>query len=170
MFSAVKTRWRLLLPILIIGCLTGMSQTNQPSSKSPAGVMRDLRLKMLMTRAAELGQKPTPEFPHVFGILMDWPIEAGTVSVVSFSTGDASIYTTGTFGILGGIGHETVREAAKNFVKAGEKHFNDGSPTKDYPYPEAGKVRFYFVCYDGVRTLETNLETARTGKDKYSDL
>jgi hypothetical protein len=147
-----------------------MSQTNQPPKKSPAEIMRELRLKMLTTGAAELGLKPTPEYPRVFGVLMDWPIEAGTVTVVSLSTGDASIYTTATFGVFGGIGHETVRDAARGFVKVAEKHFDDAATTNEFPYPKAGKVRFYLVCYDGVRVLETDLEPARAGKNHYSDL
>jgi hypothetical protein len=64
---------------------------NEPSKKSPAEVMRELRLKMLTTSPAEFGQKPTPEYPRAYGVLMDWPVETGTVSVVSLSSGDAFI-------------------------------------------------------------------------------
>src|ERR1041385_817334 len=114
-----------------------------------ADAMRELRLKML-TAPAELDLKPSREFPRVCGVLMDWPIEMGTTSfvttVVSLSTGDASIYSTGTFGVFGGIGHETVRSAAKSFVTAGERHHEEATPTKDYHYPTSGRVRFYLVC------------------------
>ena len=103
---------RLLITLLIVLSFTGMSQTNEPPKKGPAELMRELRLKMLTTRPAELGQEPTQEYPHIYGILMDWPIETGIVSVVSLSSGDASLYTTGTFGVIGGIGHETVRVSA----------------------------------------------------------
>jgi hypothetical protein len=160
----------LLITILIAGCFSAMSQTKEPPKKSRADVMRELRLKMLTTPPAEFGQQPTPEYPHVCGVLMDWPIDAATVSVVSLSTGDASIYTTGTFGVLGGIGHESVRNAARRFVRLGEKHLDEATVTKDYPYPKAGRVRFYLVCYDGVRTLEADLESVKAGKDKCSDM
>jgi hypothetical protein len=125
---------------------------------------------MLTAPAAELGQKPSTEYPRVYGVLMDWPIEQGTVSVVSFSSGDSSIYTTGTFGVIGGIGHETVRDAARNFVKVAEKHYDEATPTKDYPYPNAGRVRFYLVCYDGVRTLDADSVSIKSVTDKCSDL
>jgi hypothetical protein len=160
----------LLMVYLIIGCSTAMSQTNEPSKKSASEVMRELRLKMLTTRPVDLGQKPTQEYPRVCGVLMDWPIDTGIVSVVSLSTGDASVYTTGTFGVIGGIRDERVRSAAKNFVKVGEKHYNEAIPTKDYPYPNIGHVRFYFVCYDGVRTIDADLVSVHRGQDKYSDL
>ena|SRR2546421_3836007 len=157
------------MALLVVGRCTVTSQTNEPPKKMNADVMRELRLKMLAA-PAELGLKRTPEYPRACGVLMDWPIEAGTVTVVSLSTGDASIYSTGTFGVLGGIGHETVRSAAKRLVKVGEKHYDDATPTKVYPYPKSGRVRFYLVCYDGVRTIEADLESVKTGKHKCSDL
>jgi hypothetical protein len=163
----------LLIAVLTSGCFTAMSQTNQPSTKNNAEIMRQLRLKMLAA-PAELSLKPTQEFPKVCGVLMDWPIDMGGTSfvstVVSLSTGDASVYTTGTFGVFGGIGHESVRIAAKSLVRVGEKHYADAAPTTDYSYPKVGRVRFYLVCYDGVRMLETDLESARRGTDKCSDL
>lgn len=159
----------LLIAILVVGCFTAMSQTNQPSTKMNAEMMSQMRLKMLAVTAV-LDLKPTLEYPRICGVLMDWPIEMGTVTVVSLSTGDASVYSTGTFGVLGGIGYETVRNAAQSCVKVAEKHYDQATPTKDYPYPKSGRVRFYLVCYDGVRTIEADLESLRTGNHKCSDL
>ena len=160
----------LFIAFLIIGCSTSMPQTNEPPKKSPAELMREMRLKQLTMPPTEFGQNPTPEYPRVCAVLMDWPIEAGTVTAVARTTGDASVYTTGTFGVFGGIGHETVTSAAKGCVKVAERHFDDSSPTKDYPYPKAGRVRFYLVGYDGVRVIDRDLESLRMGKDKCSDL
>jgi hypothetical protein len=159
----------LLIAILVAGCCAALPQTNQPSKKMNAEAMRELRLKMLAA-PTELGLKPTQEYPRVCGVLMDWPLEAGTLTVVSLSTGDASIYSTGTFGVIGGIGHEKVRSAAKSFVKAAEKHYEEATLTKDYPYPKSGRVRFYLVCYDGVRTIEADLESLSKRKHRCSDL
>jgi hypothetical protein len=55
-------------------------------------------------------------------------------------------------------------------VKVAEKHYDEAAPTKDYPYPSAGHVRFYLVCYDGVRTMEADFEALKSGRDKCSDL
>jgi hypothetical protein len=159
----------LLITALFFGWFTVMSQTNQPSAKNNAVMMRQMRLKM-MNAPAELGLKPTQEYPRVCGVLMDWPIQMGTITVVSLSTGDASVYSTGTFGVLGGIGHEDIRDAARHLVKVGEKHYDDATPTKDFPYPKAGRVRFYLVCYDGVRVIDEDLDSVRSGKDTSSDL
>jgi hypothetical protein len=159
----------ILIVILITSCCTVLPQTNTPSKKMNAELMRELRLKMLAA-PSEMDLKPTSEFPRVCGVLMDWPIDQGTVTVVSLSTGDASIYSTGTFGVFGGIGHATVRIAATNFVKLADKYYDQATPTNDYPYPKPGLVRFYLVGFNGVRTIEADLNSLRNGRDKYSDL
>lgn len=160
----------LFITSLIVACFTAMPQTNEPPKKSPAELMREMRLKQLTTPPKEFGQKPTPEFPPVCAVLMDWPIEAATATIVARSTGDASIYTTGTFGVFGGIGHESVRRAAQNCAKIADGHFQDATVTKDYPYPRTGRVRFYLVGYDEVRAIDCDIESLMTGKAKCSDL
>lgn len=148
-----------------------MSQTNQPSRKPPAEVMRELRTKMLTTPARDFGIQPTKSFPRVYGVLMDyWPMDDLTVTIVSLCDGNASLYTTSTFGVIGGFGHDSVRAAATRLVTAAEKHHDAAAPTRDYPYPKPGRVRFYLVCFDGVRMIETDEATLKTGKDKCSDL
>jgi len=163
-------RLRLLISLLLAFCISAMSQTNQPPKANPAEVMQLLRMKMLTNSPAELGQKASLEYPRVCGILMDWPLENATVSVVSLSTGDASIYTTGTFGIIGGIGHESARKAATNFVKLADNYYRQAKSTKDYSLPKSNRVRFYLVCYDGVRVIEDDLNSVTSRKSKYSDL
>jgi hypothetical protein len=147
-----------------------MSQTNDPAKKTPADVMHEIRLKVLTTPSSQLSQKPTPEYPHVYAMLMDWPIDDTTVSVMASSVGDASIYTTGNFGVIGGIQHESVRSLAKSFVKVAEKHHDQAIATKEFAYPRPGRVRFYLICYDDVRMIEADAGSLASGKDKCSDL
>jgi len=42
--------------------------------------------------------------------------------------------------------------------------------TKDIPIRQARRVRFYLICYDGVRVIDADLESLSSGKDKDSDL
>jgi hypothetical protein len=147
-----------------------MSQTNDPAAKDGAAMMRDLRIKVLTTPPSAFGIKPNPEFPRVCSIVMDWPLGTNTITVFSSCTGDASIYSTSTFGVIGGIGHETVRTAAKKFVSVSELHYDEAVPTKDYPYPKPGRVFFYLVCFDGVRKIDVDEQSLRGEKDKLSEL
>jgi hypothetical protein len=144
------------------------AQTAAPQQNS-ANAGHDLRLMMLTTPAAKTGERPTKEFPRVYGILMDWPVGEQTATVFSSSFGAASLYTTSTFGIIGGEGHESVRIAATNFVRAADRLFNSAIPTTEYPYPNADHVRFYLLTFEGVRVLDTDLPSIENRTSKYAE-
>ena len=132
--------------------------------------MRELRVKMLTTQASEVGIQPSATYPRVYGVLMDWRFGEQTATVVSMGNGQASLYTTATFGVIGGEGHESVRTAAIAFVRTAQVHYDEGVPTTEYPYPELGHTRFYLICFDGVRVIDTETDAVADGTDKRSDL
>src|SRR5436189_975315 len=127
-------------------------------------------MMMLTTPWEETGVKPTSEFPRIYGILMDWPIGDITATIFSTSTGAASLYTTSTFGVIGGEGHETVRTAAISFVRAADRFLDAATPATEYPYPNADRVRFYFLTFDGVRVIDTDFASIKNGSSKYAEL
>ena len=55
-------------------------------------------------------------------------------------------------------------------MKIAETHYDDAVLTKDFPYPKAGHIYFYLVCFDGVRMIDVEEESLRTGKTKCVDL
>lgn len=160
-----------LLAIILIGGLPlgAMSQTNNPSTKNPAEMMREMRLKIL-NPASQMSLKLSKDYPRVATVLMDWPMGTNVISVYGACTGDASIYTTATFGVMGGVGHEPVPQAAHDLVKIGEKHCDAAVSTKDFPYPKPGHIYFYLVCYDDVRKIEVDEDLLKNGTSKYSNL
>jgi hypothetical protein len=97
----------------IFSFLFGSAAQEKPSaaSRNPANAGRELR-QMILNSPPEKFAKPSKEFPRVYGVLMDWPIDKNTATVFSASDGAASLYTTSTFGIVGGEAHENVRKAA----------------------------------------------------------
>ena len=151
--------------------LTGCSKPQPPAAKrNSADAGGDLRMMMLTTSPEKMGEKPTKDFPRIYAVLMDWPLGEQTATVFSTSTGAASLYTTSTFGIIGGEGHEKVRTAAMNFVHAADRFLDASTPTTEYPYPTAGHVRFYFLTFEGVRVIETDLASITSGTNKYGEL
>jgi hypothetical protein len=143
------------------------AQSPAPQQQNSSDGGRGLRLMMLTTPAERTGERPTKEFPRVYGILMDWPVGEQIATVFSSSSGAASLYTTSKFGIIGGEGHESVRIAAKNFVRAADRLFDPAIPTTEYPYPDAQHVRFYLLTFEGVRVLDTDLASITSGTSKY---
>jgi hypothetical protein len=147
------------------------SRAQSPELKrNPADVGRALREMMLTTPAAKTGVAPTEEFPRIYAVLMDWPTNKTVATVFSSSTGAASLYTTSTFGIIGGEGHQTVRTAAMRFVRVADRFFDSSTPTTECPYPTDDRIRFYFLTFDGVRVIETDLASITNGTSKYAEL
>jgi hypothetical protein len=140
------------------------------SNKDPADAGKELRRMMLRMPPQDLGISPTKEFPSVYGVLMDWPIGEQTATIFSACTGSASLYTTSTFGIIGGEGHASVRAASAAFVKAAGRFYESAASTSDYPYPAADKVRFYLLTFHGVRVIETDVSSVTRGAGPYAEL
>lgn len=161
----------LVVAVGFLSLLSGIDSNGQapPRQRNPADAGRELRLMMLTTPPARIGEKPTKQFPRVYGILMDWPIDKQTATVFSTSSGTASLYTTSTFGIIGGEGHESVRIAAIKFVRAADRLFDSAIPTTQYPYPDPGRVRFYLLTFDGVRVLDTDFASIMNRTSKYAE-
>lgn len=164
-------RTTLILLMGFFSFLFGSSSSAQSpeDKKNPDNAGRDLRKMALTTPPEKFGIKPTKEFPRVYGVLMDWPIGDVTATVFSSSAGAASLYTTATFGIIGGEGHESVRKAAIKFVSAADRLFDLATPTTEYPYPAANHVRFYLLTFDGVRVVDTDLASIENGTSKYGE-
>ncbi|CAN5355433.1 hypothetical protein BH11PLA2_BH11PLA2_19850 [soil metagenome] len=132
--------------------------------------MRKLRLKALNASPADFGLKPTQEFPKVYGALAEFPMDEGTLTIVSLCDGNASLYTTGTFGVIGGFAHEPVRNAAATFVRAAQGFQDEAVTTNEFPYPKSDRVRFYLLTFDGVRFIDTDLASLEAGTNKYFTL
>lgn len=144
---------------------------NSAKAHEPEQVGRELRLMMLKTPPDEFGFKPSAEFPIVYAVIMDWPIGAPNIAtIVSALDGSASLYTTSTFGIIGGESHPGVRRAAIEFVRAAERFVPESKQTDDFAYPAADRVRFFLLTFKGVRVIETDLRAVSSGKAPESAL
>jgi hypothetical protein len=144
-------RWGLVL-LLLLGLSPSVTSGQEAGRRDPAQVMRGLRLSFLSSPPV----RPASGNPRVLGVAMDWPLGEHTATLVSALDGSASLYTTATFGIIGGDAHEAVRSAAQRFVKLADAHHDEAVPTRDYAYPGKGKVRFYLRTVGDVRVIEAD--------------
>ena len=164
-------RTRRLLVIAMLLPTLGSGAALAQDGKNTSQAMRDLRVAFLSTSASSMGFQPSREYPRVFGVAMDWPIGEHTATIVTALDGSASLYTTATFGIIGGgPTHEAVRAAAQRFVKTAATHHDEAAPTSNYTYPSQGKVRFYLRTFDGARLIETESASVYSTSGKYSPL
>lgn len=99
----------------------------------------------------------------VYGVIMDWAMDGATATIVSYTTGDASMYLSSGGGIIGGIRYEQVNKAAKQFVNVAQQYINKASKTENTDQPLTNQVKFYlltnkgkFVAQDNMKNFENN--------------
>ncbi len=83
--------------------------------------------------------------------------------------GNASIYGPAV-NISDNLQTKQVRDAAVSCVLDAEKQHDYAVVVKDYSYPKLGCVRFYILCFDGTRVVESTESDLRSGKDRSSSL
>jgi hypothetical protein len=150
----------------------GCSQENDVTidNKNPADAGKGLRLLALTTSADKLGFILEKDYPKVYGVITDWNLGDQIASILAVKDGTASLYTTSTFGIIGGHEHDAMRKAAKEYVRIAGQYYEKSTPVSDYPYPKEGKVNFFLLTYDGVRLCIGDEEGINKGKDETTSL
>lgn len=156
---------------LITGALSalGLAAQAQAADRQHPGpeVMRQLRERALTAPASDFGIRSTTELARTYGVLIDFPIDQQTATIVALGDGSASLYTASTFGIIGGGGHQSVKAAATRLITAADASFDQARPTRDYSYPAPGQVRFYLVSFSGVRVIDASLAAIESDRSTY---
>ncbi len=86
----------------------------------------------------------------VYGIIMDWGMSGATATIVSYQTGDASLYLSSGGGVIGGGQHENVSSKAKQFVGLGQSFLDKATKTEKTTLPETDIIKFYFLTNKGI--------------------
>ena len=157
-FAAVLAIAALVVFLLIRW--TGSSSTqngalapeDQPYQVVP--IYTQLRDRALHTPAADLGLAHPHDNTVPFAVLMEMGTPKAVVSLVAFSTGDASLYFSTGGGVIGGIGHERVVAAARRLVSQSQELVPSMMETKDTPLPKPGRLRFYVRTQQGLFVAE----------------
>jgi hypothetical protein len=136
----------------------------------PKDTGKTLRMMALKSSPKDLGFSPDQDYPKVYGILMDWRIGEETASVLAMRDGTASLYTTSTFGIIGGGRHEKVHRAAEQCTKLANHFLDISSATTNFAYPKEGEVFFYLLTYEAVRLCSGNERAIIQGNDSMRPL
>ncbi len=120
-------------------------------------------------RALALGRTPDnfgieliTDAVAVYSVVMDFrPEEQVIATVVGSVSGDASLYTSGGFGVIGGFRHDAVRKAAVSLVDVAQSALERFHTTSEYPEAVPGETRFFALTNRGVLTaaaLDVQLE------------
>ena len=105
-----------------------------------------------------------------YGIIMEWDITDAIISVVTFQTGDASMYISTGQIFMGGFAHETVKNSTKQLVENGQEYLKLAKPTTETPHPDKGCVRFYFLTNKGKFYIQDTVENIENNKSSLTKL
>jgi hypothetical protein len=117
-----------------------------------AKIFRDLRKQALSVRASDLGLEPGES--QLWGVLMETGFPEAVVTLASFAEGTTSLYFSTGGGTIGAGEHASVRAAAERFLAAADENLGQFSPTREYPLPSEGRVRFYVHTFHGLLTAD----------------
>lgn len=158
--------------LLLVNCGLGFAGENvmENSPQDSKEAMADLRRMALTSSPEHFGLARNADSAEVYGIMMEFRIDDDTISILSMKDGSASLYTTSTFGVIGGGEHESVRRVAQAFVQTAQKYYENSAPTSNFDYPPAGQVRFYLLTYDGVRVCSALEQDIFEEKDVHYEL
>jgi hypothetical protein len=87
------------------------------------------------------------------------------VTLVGMVDGTTSLYFSNGGGILGSGGHAPAAAATRGWLESAEQFKNTMTPTEEFPFPAADRVRFYLVTSGGVRTAEAGEKDLRAKRD-----
>jgi len=129
-----------------------------------------MRKMALNVTAEELGFKIPEDSIKVYGIITDLEIGDGTATVVTYLTGDASIYLSSGGGFIGAGQHESVQKVTKNFIDNAHLISFKGKLFKNPDLPTSGNANFYFLSNKGTTLITESIVKMESGGSEYSKL
>ena len=130
----------------------------------------DLRKMALLVTAEQLGFQIPEDSIKIYGIITDLDMGDGTATVVTYLTGDASIYLSSGGGFIGAGQHESVQKMTKEFVDNGHLISFKGKPYENPDLPTKGNANFYFLSNMGNTRIIESIGKMESGESEFSKL
>jgi hypothetical protein len=160
------------LAVIVAVTLFVFAQKGTQAVQSAKGYKTYLGLRNLILTGSrtKFSLPATSRLTEPWGVVMDWGIKSGTVTVVAMSDGSASIYLSSGGGSLGGVGQEAIRNAAKRSVVLASTVQPEMKESKSFPLPQTGYVGFYALTDSGVFSEQVPEADLRAGRSPFSSL
>jgi len=134
------------------------NESSVPNNGEPKkNIFNDLRNRAFNMTPSQLGLGLVSA-NDVYAVIMDWDLKHGIMTLVSYQTGDASIYLSGGGGYIGGGQQENVKKAAKIFVHNAQSFISKAVLNNLHPLPDKNCVRFYLMTTAGVFTSQVEMK------------
>ncbi len=132
-------------------------------------IYRELRRKAILLDPRTIAFPPGAE-KRLWGFLMEIGYPEAVVTLVAVADGGVSLYFSNGGGLIGIGEHEGPRRAAGALLAFAPPFMEKAALAQDYPLPRRGHVRFHFLAFDGIRTVEESEEALAGGQSPFSPL
>jgi hypothetical protein len=141
-------------------------QTEKQAEQNPYSDMR----KMAFSATSEQLGLTGIDKNDVYGIISEMDMDGATATVVTFSTGDTSLYLSTGGGFIGAGQHESVQKVVKKYVENGQKYTAKATKIDKAELPESGMTNFNFLTENGIYFISKSLSELESGKSEFSNL
>jgi hypothetical protein len=159
----------LTIGIILIVAFKGQLQINSKSTVKDENPYQGLRSQVFTTKPETIGINIEDD-NQPYAVLMEIGYPEATATLVSFIDGNASIYFSSGGGVLGGVGHESVRNAAISFVKESSEYLNSMDLVVSYELPDVGHVKFYALTKKGCFHIDEIEDNFNSNKSELTNL
>ncbi|WP_229720529.1 hypothetical protein [Winogradskyella helgolandensis] len=167
--------------VSIIGILILISCNNKPKKETTDKTQQtgrtaeqnpyvDMRKMALTVSPEQLGFLIPEDSIKVYGIITDLDMNGGTATVVTYLTGDASIYLSSGGGFIGAGQHESVKKVTKEFVDNGHLISFKGKQYENTDLPTNGNANFYFLSNSKNTKITESIVKMESGESEFSKL
>ena len=131
---------------------------------------KDLRNLALSATMDQIGVSFHTNQTKIYGVIMDWDLGEGTATLISFLSGDASLYLSSGGGMIGGSGHQNIKNAAIAFIDEAGSFLDKTSKTDTTPLPNKNCIKFYFLTNNGIFVGQEQMINIENRSSKWLDL
>lgn len=121
----------------------------------------DFRNMAFSATPEQLNIKLNDTVLSIYGCIVDWRPGQNIVTIVTFQTGDVSMYLNSGQIYIGGSGHETIKSAGLELIKEVSLNLNYTKMTNDYSLPTKDEIRFYLITNKGKYLASENIENIK---------
>ncbi|PJZ69886.1 hypothetical protein CH373_13465 [Leptospira perolatii] len=131
----------------ILGC-------GPSTDKTPYKELREIAFR---TKPEDVGVSIKEDITSVYGIIMDWPTSGEIATLVTFLSGDASLYLSSGPSFIGGGGRDSIHASSVRFIRKYAYLWKEGKKISGIPKPDGSKLRFYFLTTQGIYYQEDSV-------------
>ncbi len=121
---------------------------------SPDEVYSSMRNQALSFRRADFRIPDPPPKAPICGMIMEFNTSSVAATLLTLIDGTTSLYLSNGESIIGGEGHENIREANAAFIRTANQAYQHLKPCESFPVPTPGQTIFYARTDSGVLTAD----------------